>query len=105
MAKKYSTPTLVINIKREFFAAILAVPKRKSIEYRDMSKYWITRLERVGKPPFNLRLLNGMTPSVPEATIRVTKVVKNKRTNGFEIHLGEVLKVKYWNRKKECPTK
>lgn len=45
-------------------------------------------------------MLNGMTPPVPEATILVTKVVKNKRTNEFEIHLGEVIKVKNWNRKK-----
>ena len=105
MAKKYSTPTLVINIKREFFAAILAVPKRKSIEYRDMSKYWITRLERVGKPPFDLSMLNGMTPPVPEATVRVTKVAHNKRTGKFEFHLGKVLEVKHWDRRKERPNK
>ena len=105
MAKKYSTPTLVINIKREFFAAILAIPQRKSIEYRDIKNHWINRLANVGEPPFNLRILNGMMPLVPEATIRVTEVIKNKRTNKFEIHLGKVLDVKHWDRKKERPTK
>jgi len=105
MAKNYSTPTLVINIKREYFAAILATPRRKHVEYREMSEYWSNRLERVGKPPLNLRMLNGMTPPVPEATIRVTKVVKNKRTNEFEIYLGKVLNVKHWDRKKERLTK
>ena len=69
MATIYSTPTLVVNIKRQFFAKILAVPRRKWIEYRDMSKYWERRLEKVGKSPFNLRLLNGMTPPVPEAIV------------------------------------
>jgi hypothetical protein len=103
--KKISTPTLVINIKREFFAAILAAPRRKHVEYREISEYWSNRLERVGKPPFNLRMLNGMTPPVPEATILVTKMVKNKRTNEFEFHLGKVLNVKHWNRKKERPYK
>jgi hypothetical protein len=105
MTTKYSTPTLVVNIKRQFFADILAMPRRKHIEYRDMSTYWERRLEKVGKPPFNIRLLNGMTPPVPEATVRVTKVVPNKRTGKYEIHLGRLLEVKNWDRRKECPKK
>jgi hypothetical protein len=105
MAIKYSTPTLVVNIKRQFFADILALPCRKCIEYRDMSEYWERRLENVGKPPFNLRILNGMTPPVPEATVQVTKVVRKKSTGEIELHLGKVLSVKNWDRKKECPTK
>ena len=105
MAIKYSVPTLVVNIKRQFFAAILAQPRRKFIEYRDLTDYWETRLAKVGKPPFNLRLLNGMTPPVPEATVRVTKVVRKKNNQTIELHLGEVLNVKHWDRKKECPKK
>jgi hypothetical protein len=105
MATIYSAPTVVMNIKREFFAAILAQPRRKWIEYRDMSQYWERRLEKVGKPPFNLRLLNGMTPPVPEATVRVTKVVRRKSTKTIELHLGKVLSVKHWDRKKEHPTR
>ena len=93
MVKKYSIPTLVIHIQREFFAFILSIPPRKLIEYRDIKEHWSRRLENVGELPFNLRLLNGMTSPVPEATIRVTKVVKNKRTNKFEIYLGKVLNV------------
>jgi len=105
MAAKYSIPTLVVNIKRPFFAAILAHPRRKWIEYRDLSDYWESRLAKVGKPPFNLRLLNGMTPPVPEATVRVIKVVRKKNNQTIELHLGEVLNVKHWDRKKECPKK
>jgi hypothetical protein len=105
MVTKYPTPTLYLNIKRQYFAEILAQPRRKYIEYRDMSKYLEVRLENVGKPPFNLRLLNGMTPPVPEATVRVTKVVRKKSSKTIELHLGKVLNVKYWNRKKECPKK
>jgi len=78
MADNYSERTLVVNIKRQFFAAILAQPRRKSIEYRDLTDYWESRLAKVGKAPFNLRLLNGMTPPVPEATVRVTKVVRKR---------------------------
>lgn len=105
MVTKYSTPTLVVNIEREFFAAILAIPRRKCIEYRDLSSYWERRLEKVGKAPFNLRMLNGMTPPVPEATVRVTKVIRRKSTKTIELDLGKVLAVKHWDRKKECPTK
>ena len=105
MATKYSTPTLVVNIKREFFADILAKPRRKCVEYRKMKEYWERRLAKVGKPPFNLRLLNGMTPPVPEATVRVIKVVRRNTTKTIELHLGKVLSVKHWDRKKERPTR
>lgn len=103
MAQSYSAPTLVINIARQYFAEILAVPRRKPIEYRDMTDYWLTRLERVGPAPFNLRMLNGMTPPVPEATVRVTKVVRRESTGTLELHLGRVLEIKRWDRKRELP--
>jgi hypothetical protein len=103
MVTKYSTPTLVVNIKRQYFAAILARPRRKFVEYRDMTEYWERRLEKVGKPPFNLRLLNGMTPPVPEATVRVIRIVRRTSTETIELHLGRVLAVEHWDRKKECP--
>ncbi len=105
MATKYSTPTLVVNIKRQFFADILARPPRKKVEYREMKEYWEHRLDKLGKPPFNLRLLNGMTPPVPEATVEVIKVVRSKKNREIELHLGKVRCVKHWDRKKECPTK
>ena len=54
MATKYSTPTLVVNIKREFFADILAIPRRKDTEYRKIGDYWERRLKNVGKPPFDI---------------------------------------------------
>jgi hypothetical protein len=95
--------TLVMNIKREFFASILAIPSRKNIEYRELSPYWMSRLEKVGPAPFNLRLLNGMLPPVPEAIIRVERVEFNRNNNEIELHLGEVLQVTNWNRKLEIP--
>jgi hypothetical protein len=105
MSSKYATPTLVVNIKRQFFAAILSQPRRQFIEHRALSDYWVRRLEKAGKPPFNLRMLNGMTPPVPEATIQVIKVVRSKKNQEIELHLGRVLDVKHWDRKKERPTK
>jgi len=92
-----------MNIKRQFFADIVAVPRRKQIEYRNDTPYWLERLARVGKAPFNLRLLNGMQHPIPEATIRVLKVVHIKRNGELQFHLGKVLQVKHWYRQKECP--
>jgi hypothetical protein len=103
MAAKYARPTLVMNIERQWFAAILAQPREKDVEYRDLSDYWLRRLEKVGKAPFHLRLLNGMQPPVPEATVQVTKVVKNRRTEQIEFHLGKVIEIKHWDRKRKRP--
>lgn len=97
------TRTLVMNIKREFFAAILSNPKRKTIEYRDLTPYWTRRLERAGPVPFNLRLLNGMLPPVPEATVKVERVVLDRKNGIIEFHLGRVVEVKHWDRRAEEP--
>jgi hypothetical protein len=94
---------LVANIEREYFADLLAIPRRKHIEYRKASPYWKRRLAKVGPAPFDLRLLNGMRPPVPEATIRVLKVVE--RNGQLEFHLGRVLEVKHWDRKREEPAR
>jgi hypothetical protein len=47
--------TLTINIKREFFAAIVARTKR--IEYRQMSEFWKRRIEPLAQP-FKLRFVS-----------------------------------------------
>jgi hypothetical protein len=104
LPQKYSKPTLVMNIERRWFAAILAQPREKPVEYRTLSDYWLRRLEKVGKAPFRLRLLNGMQPPVPEATIEVTKVVRNRKNMELEFHLGRVIEVKHWDRKGNKPT-
>lgn len=105
MTTLYSSPTLTMNIKRQYFADILALPRRKWIEYREIKDYWLRRLEPVEPAPFNLRLIHGMTKPCPEATIRVTKVRRNHRTRELEFHLGRILSVKHWDRKREIPTK
>jgi hypothetical protein len=95
--------TLVMNIERKYFAEILAVPPRKTIEYREWKQYWVSRLAKVEPAPFNLRLMNGMHPPVPEATVRVEKITFNKKTQQIQLHLSEVLEVKNWNREAEHP--
>ena len=96
-------PTVVMNIERKHFAAILAQPKRKRIEYRDMSPYWRRRLQGLGTKRFKLRLLNGMRPPVPEATMIVERLVRNYHFQQFELHLGRIVKIENWDRQAEQP--
>jgi hypothetical protein len=102
MPEKNTTPTL--KIKQEWFAAILAQPRRMWIVDRKLNAYWLSRLKKMGSPPFRLRLIiNAVQLLVPEATIQVTKVVKNRRKDKLELHLGQVIDAKLWDREKEVP--
>ena len=86
------------NIQREYFLTILSGEKK--IEYRDWTDYWQTRITNAGRPPFHLRLINGMHKNAPELTVLVEKVLMNAWDNEYELHLGEVIAVKNWEQKK-----
>jgi hypothetical protein len=98
----YLMHKITATIKREWFREIVA--KRKRIEFRDMSAYWEKKLDGV-KSPFLLRLINGMQKAAPEATVRITKVSKNRRKQQYEFHLGKIEEVKNWDIKLEQPLK
>jgi hypothetical protein len=93
--------TLTMNIERQFFAAIVDGTKR--IEYREMKPYWKARIEPL-KTPFTLRLLNGMTHPVPEAVVEVKRVTRHPAEREYRLHLGRVLSVRRWDRRKQQPT-
>jgi hypothetical protein len=97
-------PVVTMNIARKWFAAILSVPPRKKIEYRELKPFWERRFALVGNGPFQLRLLNGMLDPVPEALIVVDRLERDEGNGEFRLHLGRVLSVKNWDRKRECPT-
>jgi hypothetical protein len=92
--------TLTMNIKREFFAAIVAETKR--IEYRHTSPFWKRRIESL-TAPFRLRLLNSMTPPIPDAVVIVSRVTRDWAGQEYRLHLGRVLLVKRWNRRAGKP--
>jgi hypothetical protein len=62
--------------------------------------YWTRRLSTV-ETPFLLRLINGMQPKAPEVTVLIDRVRKNVRSGHFELHIGKVAKVRYWDRRRE----
>ncbi|MBI3945330.1 MAG: hypothetical protein HY321_05390 [Armatimonadetes bacterium] len=87
--------TLTANIQREWLARILDGSKR--IEHRDATDYWVSRVERVGPPPFRLRLINGMRPDSPEATLLVDRVDLDIPAGQIRLHLREVLETLRWD--------
>jgi hypothetical protein len=92
---------ITTTIKREWLREIANRTKR--VEYREIKQYWVKRLSEV-KPPFLLRLINGMQRNAPEITVIVTKVRKNSRSRQFELVLGKIVELKHWSVKFERPT-
>lgn len=89
---------LTTTIKREWLREIVA--SRKNVEYREVKPYWTKRLDGV-TPPFLLRLINGMTASAPEVTVRIDRVTS--RAGRYELHIGKIVEVRNWNRTTEQP--
>jgi len=98
--------TITTTLQREWFAKI--VDGSKKIEYREIKPYWTSRLSKV-QPPFRLVLRNGMNHPIPVLTLRIDRIVPNPRLKGtrrkgsYALHIGRVLKVEHWDRKKRKP--
>lgn len=90
---------MALNIHREFFVKILSGEKK--IEYRAFTPYWQTRIDKAGPPPFHLRVINGMLKNAPELTVVVKKVLINPWAGEYELHLGDVIDVKNWDRENQ----
>jgi len=87
--------TLTVNIQREWLARIIAGSKK--IEYRGLTNYWETRIQRVGPPPFRMRMINGMRADSPEATVLVNAVDIDFMAGQFRLHIQEVLETVRWD--------
>jgi hypothetical protein len=92
---------ITTTIKREWLTKI--ADRTKRVEYREIKPYWVRRLSGV-KPPFLLRLINGMQRNAPEITLVVTKIRKNSRSRQFELVLGRIVGLKHWSVKSGRPT-
>ena len=91
---------ITTTIKREWLAQIIAGTKK--IEYRQIKPYWTKRLARVSTP-FELRLLNGMNPPVPEVTVLVHKITKDRRAREYRLHIKKILGFEHWDKKRQKP--
>jgi hypothetical protein len=93
---------ITTTIKREWLREIAA--GRKKVEYREIKPYWTHRLSGV-KVPFHIRLINGMQVKAPEITVLVKRVRKNSREGCYELHLGRIINLQNWDRKREQPAR
>jgi hypothetical protein len=91
---------ITTTIDREPLAQIVA--GTKDIEYRRIKPYWTSRLEKV-KRPFELRLLNGMNRPVPEVTVLIHRVTKDRRAGEYRLLIKEVLGFKHWHKGRQKP--
>lgn len=87
--------TLTTTIRQEPLRQIVA--RTKTTEYREIKPYWTRRFQAI-ECPFLLRLINGMRPKAPEATVVIRRVRKNRRTGYYELHIGAVREVRNWRR-------
>jgi hypothetical protein len=69
---------------------------------RQIKPYWTKRFEKVSLP-FELRLINGMNPPVPEVTVLIHKLTKDRRAGEYRLHIKKVLGFKHWDKRKEKP--
>jgi hypothetical protein len=91
---------ITTTIKRAWLAEIIAGTKK--IEYRKVKPYWTKRLKSV-TAPFELRLINGMNPPVPEVTVLIRTVTTNRRAGEYELHIKKILGFKHWDKRRRLP--
>jgi len=91
---------ITTTIKRQWLAQIISGTKK--IEYRQIKPYWTKRFENV-PPPFELRLLNGMNRPVPEVTVLIQKITKDRRAGKYKLHIKNVLGFKHWDKRRQKP--
>jgi len=91
---------ITTTIKRSWLAEIIAGTKK--IEYREIKPYWTKRLKTF-TVPFELHLVNGVNPPVPEVTVLIHKITMNRRERLYEFHIKKVLGFKHWDRRRQMP--
>jgi hypothetical protein len=98
--KKLNYDRITTTIEREWLAEIIAGTKK--IEYRQIKPYWTKRFAKVSLP-FELRLLNGMNPPVPEVTVLIHTITKDSRAREYRLHIKKVLNYKHWDKRRGEP--
>jgi hypothetical protein len=95
-----SRDRITTTIEREWLAEIIAGTKK--IEYRQIKRYWMKRFAKASVP-FELRLLNGMNPPVPEITVLIHKIVKDRRAGEYRLRIKKVMNYKHWDKRRRKP--
>src|SRR5258707_12990762 len=87
---------ITTTIERDWLAEIIAGTKK--IEYRQIKPYWTKRFSKASLP-FELRLLNGMNPPVPEVTFLIHRITKDRRAGTYRLRLKKGLNYRHWDKR------
>lgn len=91
--RKEEKATLKIVIKGEWFDEILA--KRKTIEYRDVSPFWVSRLYKADGKKRAYAFIEFINGYNKDARRLLTKFAGfSKRGNTFHIRIGTIVSKK-----------
>jgi hypothetical protein len=91
---------IATTIEREWLAQIIKGAKKS--EYRQIKPYWTKRFGKVAVP-FELRLLNGMTPPDSRSLCLIHKITKDRRAGEYQLHIKKVLGFKHWDKQRQKP--
>jgi hypothetical protein len=91
---------ITTTIAREWPAGIIA--GTKNIEHRQIKPYWTKRFEKASVP-FELRLLNGMNRPVPEVTVLIHRVTKDRHAGEYQLPIKKVVGLKHWDKRRQKP--
>lgn len=80
---------LQLNLKREFFNAILDGTKK--VEYRSKSDYWQRRL--TNKKYTHIRFRNGYLTVAPEMIVELKRI--KVADDEYRLYLGEIVSKKH----------
>jgi hypothetical protein len=94
MPPKTNPSILHLNLKRKYFAGIVAGTKKT--EYRAYTPYWRRRIEN--RKYDAIRFRNGYATRAPVMLVQHLgyRVQGNGRNKEFAIRLGRVLSIKRW---------
>jgi hypothetical protein len=98
MKMRTNYESITTTIERHWLAEIIAGTKK--IEYRKVKPYWTQRFKKVSLP-FELRLLNGMNPPVPEVTVLIHRITKI--AGEYRLHIKKVLEYRHWDKRTQKP--
>ncbi|MCD4717439.1 MAG: ASCH domain-containing protein [Desulfobacterales bacterium] len=83
---------LHLTLHRKWFDAI--AKGRKKVEYREMKRYWHSRL--AGRCYDQICFRNGYATKAPTMIVECLGIVMNHCCGRYEIKLGRILEIKNW---------
>ena len=97
---KIGRDRITTTIEREWLAKIIAGTKKDRIA---PGQALLHKAFVKVSMPFEMRLLNGTNPPIPEVTVLIHRITKDRRAGGYRLHIKKVLGFKHWDKRRQKP--